>query len=178
MKSANRKVIVRTVALLFSVLSAASLAQTLSCEYVVVNEWNDGYTASIRISNTQQAPIQNWQIAWQYQTNRVTNSWNAQLSGSNPYTATGIGWNNAIKPGESVEFGIQVAKNNSSAERPAITGNVCTTGSNDSSVSSASPIDSSLAFTVLFLKRAMLLLSVLLTMGLAVDNGSGTNLKC
>src|SRR5690606_29983501 len=123
MKSANRKVIVRTVALLFSVLSAASLAQTLSCEYVVVNEWNDGYTASIRISNTQQAPIQNWQIAWQYQTNRVTNSWNAQLSGSNPYTATGIGWNNAIQPGESVEFGIQVANTYISAENTETNGN-------------------------------------------------------
>jgi len=152
MRSANIKIMVRTVALFFSVLfsvllsllSTASFAQTSSCEYIVVNEWNDGYTASIRISNVQQTSIQNWQVAWQYQTNRVTNSWNAQLTGSNPYTAAGIGWNNTIQPGESVEFGIQVAKNNSSAERPAITGSVCTPGNNnESSVSSVAPVNSS-----------------------------------
>src|SRR5690606_14654205 len=141
MRSANIKIRVRAIALFFSsmffsvllsVLSAASFAQTSSCEYIVVNEWNDGYTASIRINNVQQTPIQNWQVAWQFQTNRVTNSWNAQLTGSNPYTATGMGWNNAIQPGDSVEFGIQVAKNNSSTERPAITGSVCTPSSNES----------------------------------------------
>ena len=145
MRSANRKTMVRLVALLFSAISAASFAQTSNCEYIVVNEWNDGYTASIRISNVQQTPIQNWQVAWQYQTNSVTNSWNAQLTGSNPYTASGIGWNNTIQPGESVEFGIQVAKNSNSAERPAITGSVCSTAGNVSSASSAAPVNSSVS---------------------------------
>lgn len=121
-------------------ISSASFAQA-SCEYLVVNEWNDGYTASIRLTNTQTSAIQGWQISWQYQSNRITSSWNAQLSGNNPYSASDMGWNGTIQPGQSVEFGFQVNKNGGSAEQPAVTGSIC--GSGGTTSSSASPVASS-----------------------------------
>src|SRR5690606_3994411 len=77
--------------------------------------------------------------------NRVTSSWNTNLSGSNPYTATNLGWNGTIQPGASAEFGFQVNKNAGSAENPTVNGAVCQTttpGSSASSVSSSSPASS------------------------------------
>ena len=56
---------------------------------------------------------------------RITNSWNATLSGNNPYSATGLSWNSSIQPGQTVEFGFQGTKNNGSAPIPAISGAVC-----------------------------------------------------
>ena len=131
---------------LFSwLVSSASFAQA-SCEYIIANEWNDGYTASIRVTNTQTSAIQGWQVSWQYQSNRVTNTWNAQVSGTNPYSASDMGWNGTIQPGQSVEFGFQVSKNGGSTERPTVTGSVCSGGGTTSSaspVSSASSVASS-----------------------------------
>ena len=37
----------------------------------------------------------------------MTGAWNADVTGGNPYTATPLGWNNLIQPGQSIEFGVQ-----------------------------------------------------------------------
>lgn len=124
--------------------SVGVLAQGSQCEYVIVNEWNSGYSGAIRIHNEGEASIDGWQVSWEYQANRLTNSWNAQLSGNNPYTASDMGWNGAIQPGQSVEFGFQVDKNGGDAEQPEITGEVCEGGSVSSEpASSASSVASS-----------------------------------
>src|SRR5690606_1725090 len=98
-----------------------------SCEYVVTNEWSDGFTGAIRITNTGSSAISNWSVSWNYTDgSRVTNSWNATVSGSNPYTASGSGWNGAIAAGQTVEFGFQGTKGGSgNAHIPAVTGSVC-----------------------------------------------------
>lgn len=98
-----------------------------SCEYVVTNEWSDGFTGAIRITNTGSSAISNWSVSWNYTDgSRVTNSWNATVSGSNPYTASGSGWNGAIAAGQTVEFGFQGTKGGSgNAQIPAVTGSVC-----------------------------------------------------
>jgi hypothetical protein len=147
MKSAKRSVVTAVCALVTSLFGATSWAQTPNCQYVVSNEWNDGYTAIIRITNNQQTAIQGWQVSWQYQTNRVSNYWNAVISGSQLYTATGLGWNNNIQPGQSVEFGFQVTKNGGATEQPAVTGSVCSGGA-ASSVSSSSTAVSSISSSI------------------------------
>lgn len=108
-----------------------------ACSHVISNEWSSGYTAAIRITNDTNAAISGWNVSWQYNSNRVTSSWNANLSGSNPYTASNVGWNGSIQPGQTVEFGFQVDKNGGSAESPTITGSVCGTGGNTSSAASS-----------------------------------------
>lgn len=96
------------------------------CEFVVTNEWNNGYTAAVRLTNQGNAPISQWTINWQFTDgSRVTNVWNATLSGNNPYSAQGVGWNNTVQPGQTVEFGFQASKTASRAQVPVLNGAVC-----------------------------------------------------
>lgn len=114
-----------------SVASSAASSSTGNtggnCEYVITNEWSDGFTGAIRISNDGSSAINGWNVSWNYTDgSRVTSSWNANVSGSNPYTATNISWNGAIQPGQTVEFGFQGTKGGSgNAATPTVTGSVC-----------------------------------------------------
>jgi endoglucanase len=94
-----------------------------SCTQVIGNEWNNGFTGSIRIVNNGTSAINGWNIGWSYSDGtRVTSSWNATVSGSNPYTASNISWNGSIQPGQAVEFGIQASKGGSSVSNPSFSG--------------------------------------------------------
>lgn len=117
-----------------------SFAQSANCSYSISNEWNTGATGAITITNTSTAAINGWTVGWQYTTNRISSSWNANVSGSNPYSASNISWNGTIQPGQSVSFGFQVDKRGGSAERPAITGNIC--GGSISSIASSRAVSS------------------------------------
>jgi cellulase/cellobiase CelA1 len=92
----------------------------------VTNDWGSGYTAAIRIKNNRTTAINGWSVNWSYSdASRISNSWNATLAGSNPYSATGLSWNSSIQPGQTVEFGFQGTKNNGPASVPVISGAVC-----------------------------------------------------
>jgi len=106
-----------------------------SCTFNVDNEWGNGYVASVIIKNDTGAPVNGWSVNWQFNSNRLAGSWNANISGSNPYTATNMSWNGNLAVGQSISFGFQVEKNGGSAERPVINGAVCG-GGTVSSVSS------------------------------------------
>jgi len=94
----------------------------VSCTYVVTNSWGSGFTGAIRVTNTGTDTTSGWTASWQYSgSNRVTSSWNTNLSGSNPYTATNVGWNGTIGAGQTVEFGFQANTNGGSVEMPAVT---------------------------------------------------------
>ncbi len=120
-----------------------------SCSYSIDNEWNTGFVASITIKNDTSAAVNNWNVNWQYNTNRMTNGWNANFSGTNPYTATNMSWNGSIAVGQSISFGFQGDKNGGSAERPSVGGTLCSGGqsssSSSSSVSSSSVSSSSVS---------------------------------
>lgn len=108
--------------------SSSSVANTGSanCTYVVTNDWGSGYTAAIRIKNNGTRAINSWNVNWNYSdASRVTNSWNATLSGNNPYSATGLSWNSNIQPGQTVEFGFQGTKNPGAAQVPIVSGSPC-----------------------------------------------------
>lgn len=116
-----------------------------ACQYQVTNQWGNGFTASIKITNNTSSAVNGWSVSWQYSgDNRISNSWNANVSGSNPYSATNLSWNASIQPNQSVEFGFQGTKG-STAEIPSISGNLCgnTQVSSSSSRSSLSSSQSS-----------------------------------
>lgn len=94
----------------------------LSCTYVVSNSWGSGFTGAIRVTNSGTGAKSGWTATWQYSgSNRITSSWNTTLTGSNPYNATGLGWNNTIGAGQTVEFGFQGNTNGGSVETPTVT---------------------------------------------------------
>jgi hypothetical protein len=131
----------KIVGLAMATIASAALtspAHAALCEYVVQSEWNNGFVAAIRITNNTTTPINGWNVNWAYtDDSRRTSGWNANVSGNNPYSASGVGWNDTIYPGQSVEFGIQGTKSNNAAQRPTVTGAVC------NNASSAAPIPSS-----------------------------------
>jgi len=140
-------------------LSAGLIAFPLnafaSCTYSVDNEWNTGFVASITIKNDTSATINNWNLNWQYSSNRITSSWNTNLTGTNPYSATNLSWNSSIAVGQSISFGFQGDKNGGTAERPVVKGTACdgvassatSVSRTSSSVASTSVSSSSLSST-------------------------------
>jgi polyisoprenoid-binding protein YceI len=117
-------------------VSTLSTQVHAGCQYVINNQWNNGFDAKIRITNDGTSTINGWNISWQYSgDNRVTSSYNATLTGTNPYTATNLSWNGSIAPAQTVEFGLQGSKGGATAQVPTITGTVCGT----TTTSSAAP---------------------------------------
>jgi endoglucanase len=113
-------------------------AASAACVYKIDNEWNSGATGTITITNSTAATINGWSVNWQYNTNRLTGSWNANLTGSNPYNATDMGWNGTLPPGQTASFGFQLNKNGGAIELPTVNGSVCGgAGSSASAISSS-----------------------------------------
>jgi mannan endo-1,4-beta-mannosidase len=106
--------------------SSSSTAAKASCSYVIGSQWGNGFTAAIRVKNTSAQTLNGWSVNWQYSDgSKVTNLWNANFSGSNPYNAKNLGWNATIQPGQTVEFGFQGSKPSGAAAVPIVTGAVC-----------------------------------------------------
>lgn len=130
-------------------LAIASQAANAACTYNIDNQWGSGFVASITVKNDTAAAVSNWSVNWQYASNRMTNGWNANFSGSNPYTATNLGWNGSIAPGQSISFGFQGNTNSGTVERPVVNGTLCgaapATSSSRSSVAVTSSSRSSVA---------------------------------
>ena len=126
-------------------LVAASQGAAASCVYKISNEWNTGLTGEIVVTNSGNSAVTGWTVGWQYATNRLTGSWNAQLSGSNPYSAKDMGWNGTLQPGQSTSFGFQVDKRGGAAEIPNVTGSICSGSvvTSSSVPSSVPPVSSS-----------------------------------
>src|SRR6218665_1442584 len=119
-----------------------SAAYAAKCTYTIANDWGSGFTASIRITNDGSAPVNGWNLGWSYSDgSRVTSSWNATVTGANPYSASPVNWNSNIAVGSSVEFGVQGTNGSSKAQVPVVSGAVCT----GAVASSAAPASSSSA---------------------------------
>jgi polyisoprenoid-binding protein YceI len=130
----------------FLTISTLSTQAYAGCQYVVTNQWNNGYSATIKITNSTASAINGWNINWQYAgDNRITSSYNTTLTGANPYTATNLSWNGAIQPNQTIEFGIQGNKGAAAAEVPVINGAACGTTIASSVPSASSRASSSVA---------------------------------
>jgi mannan endo-1,4-beta-mannosidase len=102
--------------------SSSTAATGLSCVYVVTNSWAGGYQGAIRVTNKGTNSINGWAANWQYTgANRLTSSWNATVTGANPYSATNLSWNGTLSAGQTVEFGVQGNTNGGAVESPTVT---------------------------------------------------------
>lgn len=125
-------------------VSTLSTQAYAGCQYVVTNQWNNGFTAIIKITNSNASAISSWDISWQYSgDNRITSSYNTTLTGSNPYAAKNLSWNSTIQPNQTVEFGVQGTKGAAAAEVPVINGAACATPASSSAASISSQASSS-----------------------------------
>jgi lysophospholipase L1-like esterase len=89
-----------------SIISANAFA--ITCNYAVSNDWGSGFTSNITVTNDSASAITGWQVQWrQNGGSNVTSFWNANVTGSNPYTARNVDWNGTIAPGASQSFGVQ-----------------------------------------------------------------------
>jgi len=64
-------------------------------------------------------------VSWSFTDgSSLANSWNATLTGSNPYTMTPLSWNQTIQANGKTEFGVQVNRGSSNT-LPVVTGSIC-----------------------------------------------------
>ncbi len=139
-----KKISALTLGLLGLGLLCANQAAFAACTYKVTNDWGAGLTGEITVTNSGATPVNSWSVSWQYANNRLSGSWNATITGSNPYVANNVSWNGNLQPGQSATFGFQVEKNSSVAEIPALSGPLCN-GVSSSVVSSITPVSSALS---------------------------------
>lgn len=119
-------------------ISTLSINAYAGCQYIVDNQWGNGFAGKIRITNDGTTAIDGWSVSWQYAgDNRMTSNYNAIFSGSNPYTASNLSWNKTIQPKQSVEFGVQGTKGSGAAEIPVVTGTACGATPTPSSMASS-----------------------------------------
>jgi len=99
-----------------------------SCEfaYKVMTNWNTGYIGEVVVSNKTEQTITSWLVDIVYANNdQVISAWNAELSTTGgQYQAANASWNGAIKPGESVSFGMEISKASEDTTIPSVSG-VC-----------------------------------------------------
>ncbi|HSC66264.1 MAG TPA: cellulose binding domain-containing protein [Cellvibrio sp.] len=105
---------------------ASSVTPTTgNCAYVITNNWGNGFTGAIRITNKSSTAINGWNVNWSYAgSTRLSGTWNTEFSGTNPYSASNLSWNAVIQPGQTVEFGFQ-GTYSGAVETPIVSGSVC-----------------------------------------------------
>jgi cellulase/cellobiase CelA1 len=101
---------------------------TAQCTYAVTAGWWGGHIAQVSITNQGTTTIPGWTVNWTYSDNSsVQGFWNAAITGSTPtFSATDVGWNHDIAPGQTVSFGfVAGGQNGPDPIIPQVTGDVC-----------------------------------------------------
>ena len=113
-------------------LSAASAAVTATTQssgggggggggctaaYTVSNQWNNGFTANVVVTNSGTAATHSWKVTWTWPSGQVvTNSWNATESHTgSAETFASQSFNGAIAAGGNTSFGFQASYTSSNA---------------------------------------------------------------
>ena len=101
--------------------------------YTIANQWNTGFTASIAVTNTGDAPIIGWRAGFSFAAGQtVTQSWNATSAQSgSQVTLTNAAYNAVLSPGATVTAGFNGSHTGSNPAPTAFTlnGAACTSGS-------------------------------------------------
>ncbi|MET8158031.1 glycoside hydrolase family 11 protein [Sphaerisporangium sp. NPDC005289] len=96
------------------------------------NEWNNGFTANLTVTNTGGSAINGWTVTWSFSAGQqVTSSWNADVSQSgSTVTARNVSYNGSLAPGANTTFGFQGTHTGSNPNPTAfsLNGSACTTG--------------------------------------------------
>jgi pectinesterase len=137
MNSSITKHMLKCSALTAVIMLAANQHASAACSYSITNNWGGGFTGEIKVTNDTTQTVNNWSVSWQESGASVTNAWNATLSGSNPYSATALGWNATLAPGASASFGFQA---NGTAGAPKVSGSLCGAGTSSVATTSSSSL--------------------------------------
>jgi hypothetical protein len=103
-----------------------------SVQYVVTNQWQGGFGASVTINNTGSTTISGWTLTWSFPNGQtITQLWNGSYtqSGSN-VSVSNLSYNGTIAPGGNTNFGFNGSWNGSNNAPTSFTlnGQACTTG--------------------------------------------------
>ena len=77
-----------------------------TASFADVNDWGNGFTGSITLSNTGNTDINGWTLQFDFAGN-ITDIWNAQIVShvGNHYVIQNADWNATIAAGQSIDFG-------------------------------------------------------------------------
>jgi endoglucanase len=77
----------------------------------VDNQWGNGFTATVTVSNPGTVATKTWRVTWTWGGNQsITNSWNATVTQSGTaVTATNLSYNGAIAASGNAAFGFQAS---------------------------------------------------------------------
>ena len=139
--SPRRSLLSFGIGLSVAIGSTIATQANAACTYNVTNNWGSGFTAEITVSNDTAATVNNWAVSWQESGATVTNAWNVNFSGTNPYNATSLSWNGTLAPKASASFGFQAT---GKAGAPKVNGSLCAAATS-SSPATSSAIKSSLS---------------------------------
>ncbi|MDX3636708.1 cellulose binding domain-containing protein [Streptomyces europaeiscabiei] len=96
------------------------------------NVWQGGFTADVTITNTGSSPVSGWKLAFTLPAGqRITNAWNANLSGSSgAVTASNVAHNGEVTAGGQATFGFQGTSSGTFAKPSdfSLNGTACSTG--------------------------------------------------
>lgn len=86
--------------------------------YHVDNDWGDGFTATVIVSNNTERVLEDWVLEFDY-TSKITNIWNAVIVSAEDdhYIIRNAGYNANIVQGQTVSFGF-TGEYESSLEEP------------------------------------------------------------
>ena len=81
-------------------------AANCTITYMLTDQWDTGYTATVSIQNTSDVDIENWHVSFSKYP-QVIDLWNAQYlpEGTDEIIFKNVGWNQDITAGSSVSFG-------------------------------------------------------------------------
>ncbi|MEU5262010.1 cellulose-binding domain-containing protein [Amycolatopsis sp. NPDC021455] len=83
--------------------------RTASCtvHYAVTDQWNNGFTANVYVTNTGSEALSPWTAAWTFTAGqRVTHSWNGDFSQSGSrVTMKAVSYNLTFAPGATIDIG-------------------------------------------------------------------------
>ncbi|TQS18641.1 cellulose binding domain-containing protein [Microbispora sp. KK1-11] len=88
-----------------------------------MSTWNNGFTASISITNTGTSAIDGWTLAFTLPSGQsITSGWNATYSpSSGQVNARNVDYNGTIAPGATIDIGFQATHTGNTAEPTAFT---------------------------------------------------------
>lgn len=124
-----------------AVAPAATAATGCRVDYTVPSQWNDGFTANVKVTNLGD-PLSGWRLTWTFAAGEtVTQAWNTTLTQSGAAaTATNASYNGALGTGTTVELGFNGSHRGSTPVPVAfaLNGTTCT-GSTTGPTSSPTP---------------------------------------
>ncbi|WP_299881457.1 cellulose binding domain-containing protein [uncultured Cocleimonas sp.] len=113
-----------SIFLLFSLFVLSSSVQA-ACQLTKTIDWGASFQADITVTNESSSTVNGWEVNWSFADgSSIYGFWNANITGSNPYTATDLGWNASIAPNQSQTFTIQV-NGGGDLVAPGLIGDLC-----------------------------------------------------